>query len=331
MIISWNTTRRCNLRCSHCYRDAGEQSPRELTTSEAKGLIAQAARAGFRLLILSGGEPLLRDDLEELVEFARETGLRPVLGTNGTLIDPPRAERLKKAGLAGAAVSLDSISPGKHDALRGCPGSFQAAVDGIRALTHVGIGVQLNTTVFRWNVQELPEIIRLAEELGAKSQHVLFLVPTGRAKAAGSGFPSNQEYEEAIRKALEMQSKTSLEIKPTCAPQFTRLAREMGLKTRYTRGCLAGISYCLVGPEGDVQPCAYLPISVGNVREMSLDRIWSESPVFARLREMRYTGSCGKCSYKRICGGCRARAYEIGGDYLGPDPMCTYQGGSGSG
>ncbi|GFN23579.1 MAG: putative heme d1 biosynthesis radical SAM protein NirJ2 [Thermoanaerobacteraceae bacterium] len=327
MLISWNTTNQCNLYCDHCYRDAGARAAEELNTDEAKELIDGAVRAGFRIFIFSGGEPLLRPDLLELVTYATSQGLRVVLGTNGTLLTPDLARELRRAGARAVGISLDSCKPEKHDKLRHKTGAWQAALDGMEACRSAGLPFQVHTTVFDWNREELEELTDLAVSLGAKGHHFFFLVPTGRAASLEEEALRAEEYEETIRTVLWKQQQVNIELKPTCAPQFMRLAREMGLSLPYSRGCLAGIAYCLVGPRGHLQPCAYLNLEIGNVREIPLDRLWQESEVLKKLRGQDYGGVCGRCRYRTLCGGCRARAYCFSGDYMAADPWCRYYWG----
>lgn len=328
VLISWNTTNQCNLACDHCYRDAGPRLAEELSTEEGLALVEEVARAGFRVLILSGGEPLLRPDLLTLVAAARRRGLRPVLGTNGTLLTFELARKFKKAGLAAVGISLDSRHAAEHDRLRRRPGAWEAAVAAMDYCREAGLPFQVHTTVMDWNAAELEALTDFAVARGARGHHFFFLVPTGRAARLGGRLRA-AAYEDLLGRILRKQQKVAIELKPTCAPQFMRLARQMALTLPYGRGCLAGLAYCLVNPRGEVQPCAYLDVSAGNVRATPFSRIWAQSPLFLDLRRQEYRGSCGRCAYRRVCGGCRARAYSASGDYLGEDPWCLYRGGEG--
>lgn len=325
MIISWNVTNACNLRCAHCYRDAGEKIKEELNTQEGKALLRQIAQAGFKIMIFSGGEPLMREDIFELVEYARQLGLRPVFGTNGVLISPEIAQKLKSSGTAAMGISLDSIYPEKHDEFRGLPGCFQKTIEGIKNCRKAGLRFQIHTTVMDWNYNEIEEITDMAIELGASAHHIFFLVPTGRAIALTEHIMRAEKYEQLLQRIMERQEEVPIELKPTCAPQFMRIAKQKGMKMRFQRGCIAGIAYCLINPKGDVQPCAYLDIKLGNVREIPFTEIWQNNPVLKELQTMNYTGACGVCEYKDICGGCRARAaYYHNGDYMAEEPWCIY-------
>jgi len=326
MIISWNTTNACNLNCPHCYRDASKALPDELTTSEAKAMLQQISEAGFMIMIFSGGEPLLRDDIFELVEHAKGLGLRPVFGTNGTLLNRETVKRLKESGAAAMGISLDSTDAEKHDCFRGVPGSFDKTMEGMKNCREAGLRFQIHTTVMDWNYDEIEQITDLAIESGATAHHIFFLVPTGRAAHLASGIMKAEKYEELLERIMDRQKEVPIELKPTCAPQLMRIAKQKGMNMRFTRGCIAGIAYCLIGPTGNVQPCAYLDMNLGNVREIPFTEIWRNNEVFKELRTMEYSGSCGRCDYKDVCGGCRARAaYYHKGDYMASEPWCTYK------
>ena len=303
MIVSWMTTNQCNLKCVHCYQDAEEATERELSTDEAKKMIDEIARAGFKIMIFSGGEPLLRPDIYELVAHAASRGLRPVFGSNGTLITDEVARRLKEAGAAAMGISVDSLDAAKHDKFRGLPNAH--------ALTLTGI--------------EVCAITDFAEAIGAVAHYIFFLIPVGRGEYIQETSLEVLENEALLREIMEKSAEVSIDVKPTCAPQFTRVAKQLGIDTRFTRGCLAGLTYCVVGSEGIVRPCAYMTEEAGDVRTQPFDEIWKTSPVFERLRTQAYSGACGTCDYKDGCGGCRARAaYYHDGDILAQDDYCAH-------
>ncbi len=323
MIISWNTTQACNMSCVHCYRDAGTRREDELTTEEGKKLLGEMAKAGFKIVILSGGEPLMRGDIYELIAHAVKVGLRPVLGTNGALITPETAKRLKEAGLGAAGISIDSCDKEKHNWFRKADGAWENTMAGIEACKAAGLRFQIHTTVMQWNEPEITDITDLAVRLGAMAHHVFFLVPTGRGKDIEETTLKTEQYEALLNRILDKQLEVPIELKPTCAPQFMRIAKERNMPMRFTRGCLAGTGYCVVLPNGDIHPCPYMPIKVGNVRETDFDLIWQNSEVFERLRNEKLKGGCGSCGYDSICGGCRARAYYYSdGDYMAEEPWC---------
>lgn len=330
MIISWNTTNACNMYCDHCYRDAGFKAEEELNTTEAKTLLDQIAKAGFKIMIFSGGEPLMRPDIIELVEHAVSVGLRPVFGTNGTLITEEMAHKLKKAGAMGMGISLDSLDIEKHNKFRKFPNAWEGAVQGMRNCRKAGLPFQIHTTVMDWNSHELEAITDFAVAEGAVAHHFFFLVPTGRGANIEEESLRAKAYEDVLERIMKKQQEVSIELKPTCAPQFMRIAAQMGMKMRFGRGCLAGTSYCIISPRGKVQPCAYLNIPLGDVRETPFDEIWKNNEVLNKLRTLDYKGGCGTCEYKRACGGCRARAaYYHDGDYMAEEPWCLYHGRTG--
>ena len=330
MIVSWNTTNACNMYCDHCYRDAGCKAEEELSTAEAKTLLEQIARAGFKIMIFSGGEPLMRPDIVELVAYAASLGLRPVFGTNGTLITLEMAQKLKAAGAMGMGISLDSMDREKHNAFRKFPGAWEGAVQGMRNCRAAGLPFQIHTTVMEWNKHELEALTDFAVAEGAVAHHFFFLVPTGRAKTIEAESLTAEAYEAPLTRIMKKQHEADIELKPTCAPQFLRIAAQMGMKTRFRRGCLAGMAYCIISPRGKVQPCAYLNMELGDVRQTPFDEIWKNSEVLNKLRTLEYSGGCGSCEYKRACGGCRARAaYYHEGDYMAEEPWCLYHGRKG--
>lgn len=330
MIVSWNTTNACNMYCDHCYRDAGCPAEEELSTVEAKKMLGDIARAGFKIMIFSGGEPLLRPDIVELVVHAKSLGLRPVFGTNGTLLTLALAQKLKEAGTMGMGISLDSLDKEKHDQFRRYPGAWEEAVRGMRYCREVGLPFQIHTTVMDWNASEVEAITDFAVAEGAVAHHFFFLVPTGRAVGIEEESLRAEQYEEVLTRIMRKQQTVGIELKPTCAPQFMRIAKQMGVNLRFGRGCLAGTSYCIIGPKGIVQPCAYLNIPLGDVRQTPFDEIWRSHEVFQTLRTLEYKGGCGSCEYKKICGGCRARAaYYHEGDFMAEEPWCLYHGRKG--
>ncbi len=342
LVLSWNITRKCNLKCSHCYINATtKELINELTTSEAKNLIDQISEVSRPLLILSGGEPLLRADVFELIKYGVSKGLKMGLGSNGSLIDSVVAHKLKKAGLTTVSISLDSSKPELHDQFRGVTGSWKKAVNAIKVLRENNLLVQVNTTVTQQNYKEIDEIMSLAEDLGVENFHLFFLVPTGRGVKMTDISPS--KYEAMLKTTFAKTSKHNLNVKPSCAPQFMRIAFNEGLDMRqWIRGCIAGLYYCRIYPDGEITPCPYLPIKLGNIREKSFKEIWFNSELFNSLRNLKsLKGKCGYCEYNSLCGGCRARAYgltndfisycgdlhepsELKGDYLAEDPWCTY-------
>ena len=330
MIVSWNVTNACNMYCDHCYREAGCKAEEELSTQEAKTLLEQIAKARFKIMIFSGGEPLMRPDIVELVAYATKLGLRPVFGTNGTLITLEMAKKLKAAGAMGMGISLDSLDKAKHNEFRKFPGAWEGAVRGMENCRKAGLPFQMHTTVMDWNNAELESITDFAVEKGAVAHHFFFLVPTGRAKSIEAESLRAEQYEDTLTRIMKKQQQVDIELKPTCAPQFMRIADQMGIKTRFRRGCLAGTAYCIISPRGKVQPCAYLNMELGDVRKTPFDEIWQNNEVLKTLRTLDYKDGCGACEYKGACGGCRARAaFYNDGDYMAEEPWCLYHGRKG--
>lgn len=345
-LISWNVTLRCPLRCPHCYVNAGDREAESvLSTEEAYAVIDQICELGSPVVILSGGEPLMRDDIFKIARYGTDKGLKMAMGTSGVLIDEKTARDIRDSGIRRVAISIDSADPEVHDTFRGVHGAWERAVQGARHCIHEGIGVQINMTVLSSGIQAINDVVTLGTSLGITDYQLFFPVPTGRGNEIHWLTP--QVYEDLIRDVLVTYQGSGVNIRPTCAPQFRRIADTLGISNpSWGRGCIAGISYFRIFADGDVTPCPYLPARAGNVREVTLKKIWNESPVFSVLRDPSLlTGKCGKCGFNDICGGCRARSYKAGGamtdscgvitrpdnpegDLCGEDPWCRYEPGS---
>lgn len=325
MIVSWMTTNQCNLKCSHCYQDAGEKYSEELTTAEAKHMIDGIYNAGFKIMIFSGGEPLMRSDIFELVAYAAAKGLRPVFGTNGMLITEETAQKLKAAGAAAMGISLDSLTPAKHNAFRGDSQAFELTVQGMENCKKAGLPFQIHITLMDWNRSEVCDMIDFAVKIGAMAVQVFFLIPVGRGKYIEETSLEVMEYERTLQAIMKKSTQVPISVKPTCAPQFTRVAEQTGIETRFERGCLAGLTYCIVSPIGEIRPCAYMTEVAGNMHTDDFADVWQNSPLFKTLRTEEYKGTCKDCDFKKKCGGCRARgSYYHEGDYMAEDSYCAY-------
>ncbi len=337
-LVAWETTDACNLACKHCRAEAKEEpSEDELTTDEGKELLLSIKRVGSPIIIFTGGEPLLRKDIFELISFARDLELLPVIAPNGTLLNRENVRELKRCGIKRASLSIDGSDAPSHNEFRGVEGAFEATLKGIEFLKKEGIPFQINTTVTKSNLSSFKRIFHLVEELGAVAWHIFLLVPTGRARNITQEIISPEEYEDVLMWFYGFRRNTSLQLKATCAPHYYRImrqrAKEEGIKVdkstfgmdALTRGCLAGLGFCFVSNRGIVKPCGYLDVECGDIRKNSFEDIWTNSEVFVRLRDpSQYKGKCGICEYFRVCGGCRARAYTMKGDYMEEEPLCTY-------
>lgn len=343
-LISWNVTKECDLSCQHCYRDAGKKAKGELTTKEAKDLLKEIKKANFNLVIFSGGEPLLRRDIYELIDYNNRLGLASSLGTNGLRLDFKAAQRLKALKLSSVGISLDSIKPDFHEHLRGMKGCWQKAIEATRNCRKVGLKFQIHTTLTKENYSDITKFVELSTRLDACAHYFFFLVPCGRAKGIKMSALSPDEHEQALSLIIQARKTAKIYLRPVCAPQFVRLldADVRGLHTDkrgylrksvfepnvYTlkeKGCLAGREYCLIGPCGDVYPCPYLPLRVGNIREKNFSQIWNDNPIFNTLRRNDLKGKCARCEFAFYCRGCRANSFYYLKDILQEDPQCIYQ------
>ncbi|HSF30865.1 MAG TPA: radical SAM protein [Candidatus Tectomicrobia bacterium] len=360
--VSWNLTQRCNLHCAHCYMSAfaGADTSRELSTQECRRVIDEIAAANPNVfLILTGGEPLLRKDLFDLAACSADKGFTVVLGSNGVLLREPQAKQMRQSGIQGASISLDSTDPQKHDTFRHLPGAWRGAIRATEALRAEGLDFSIHTSITTWNVEEIPAMVELAGELGAKVLNFFFLVRTGRGEGITDITPD--QYEQILTYLARIQGSGASEergsgarasafdhpedpwtvpagrsgrliIRAKCAPFFRRILYTLDatspLLQNYAQGsCPAGKAYCRIMPEGDVTPCPYMPVTAGNLRERSFVEIWRQAEVFQQLRDPHLGGRCGDCEFSRVCGGCRCRAYATYGDYLAEDPACGYRPG----
>lgn len=354
-LVAWETTIACPLACRHCRAEARETpNPNQLTTAEGKSLIideiagmAEEATTPVKpILILSGGEPLMREDIFELASYATERGLKPVASPDdGRLVTPRAVEKLREAGVERVSFSLHYPAAEKNDYFARHEGAFDAAMDAFENLRRGALAFQVNTTVTTHNLADLPEMLDLVRRSGAVAWHVFLLVPTGRGKQMADEAVSPEDYERTLNWLYDVACSQAIEVKPTCAPHYYRIIRQRareegkpaagleysaggpsGLGAHAgTKGCLAGAGFCFVSNVGEVNPCGYLPVSAGNVRVTPLRDIYRNSELFAELRDVsRLEGKCGACEYRNVCGGCRARAFSGTGNYLAEEPFCTY-------
>ncbi len=332
-IISWNLTKRCHLHCAHCYMDSAELAGAdESTTDEALALVDEIADfAPGAMLILTGGEPLLRPDIYGIISRASDKGLTVFLGTSGTGLDKNTVSRLKKAGTSGVGVSLDSATPAYHDGFRGLPGAWKKTMNAMDNLKAMGLAFQVQFTLTEKNRHELQPMIDLSLEKGAMALNIFFMVCTGRAEMITD--ISAASYEAVLREIAEaaVGLEPRLRLRARCAPHFLRVledkAPESPILTGGTSGCIAGSSYMRISPAGEVTPCPYIPATETSPRTGSktLREIWENDPAFISIRGCGLKGRCGRCSYKELCGGCRARALAMDSDMDASDPSCGYE------
>ena len=337
-LIAWEVTRSCNLACRHCRAEAHlEPYEGELSTEEAKALIDTFPQVGNPIIIFTGGDPMMRPDVYELVAYAHGKGLHCAFSPNGTLIDAESAAKIRAAGVERCSISIDGPDAASHDAFRGVPGAFEASMRGIEHLKAAGVPFQINTTVTRTNLSSFKDIFHLCERIGAAAWHIFLLVPMGRASGLADQVISAEEYEDVLHWLYDFRKTTSMHLKATCAPHYYRIMRqrahEEGMSVTpatfgmdaLTRGCLGGTGFCFISHVGQVQPCGYLELNCGNVRETPFPEIWKKSKYFQQFRTQDcYEGKCGACEYHKVCGGCRARAYSMHGNHMGEEPLCTY-------
>jgi len=338
-LVAWETTRNCNLSCIHCRASATQGSfSGELDTNASYRLMDQIALVAKPIIILTGGEPLLRTDIFDIATYGTDKGFRMVMAPNGTLITEGIVKQMADAGIQRISVSLDGATRESHDRFRGVDGAFEGALRGIRLAKSAGMEFQINTTITKTNLHEIETIQELAVELGAVAHHIFLLVPTGRGKYIVDQEITAAEYERTLNWFYDQQGKTLLQLKATCAPHYYRILRQRAkqdgksitFKTHgmdaVTRGCLGGTGFCFISHRGIVQPCGFLDVNCGDVTRTSFADIWNRSDIFLSLRKVdNLKGKCGVCEFNKVCGGCRARAYEATGDFLAEEPLCSYQ------
>lgn len=349
-IVIWETTQACDLACLHCRASAvPRRDPRELSTDEAKDLIDAVRGFGRPLFVLTGGDPLKRPDTVELVRYAAAAGLRVAMTPSGTpLMTPAVLEALRDAGLSRLAVSLDGSSPEIHDRFRGVAGSWEWTVRMLEAARALGLSTQINSTISRHNVHDLEPLIALMERLGIALWSVFFIVPTGRARA--DDLATADEFESVFHRLYDLSKTAPFDIKTTAAPHYRRVIlqrqraeRRAGARDEAPAPLTGGVGFSLadgvgrakgvndgdgfvfVSHRGDIYPSGFLPVSAGNVRTHDLAEVYRTHELFRALRDRsRLGGKCGACEYRAVCGGSRARAFAMTGDWLAADPLCAY-------
>lgn len=368
-IVIWEPTRACDLACVHCRAAAQpRRSQFELSTYEGYKLIDQIVDLGPRVFVITGGDPLKRTDVYQLVDYARRRGLAPSITPSATpLLTRDAIVKLKDYGLARMAISLDASTAEKHDTFRRVPGSWDVTINAIRQAREIGLPVQINTTITRYNMNDFDGMFQLLQGLDIAMWSIFFLVPTGRGKS--DQMITAEEVEAFFQKMYDASRVSSFDIKTTEAMHYRRFVLQqkmkempgvyeqflksgtlpdfdlmfseasrrkgpigvsMGSGARSPRGVNDAKGFVFISHTGEVHPSGFLPISGGNVRYKSLTEIYRSSPIFTALRDRSLIkGKCGRCEFNDICGGSRARAYAVSGDPFGEEPLCVYQPGSG--
>ncbi len=348
-LVVWDFTHKCNLSCKHCYSESGKIREEELTTVQAKAVVDQLADAGVTALAFSGGEPLTRKDFFEVARHAADRGLYISLATNGTLLTKENVQKLKQAKVNYVDISIDGATAKTHDGFRGVAGAFDKAIEGLKNCVEADLCVCIATTATKMNLEEMPAIIDLAEEIGAERFTNFNFVPTGRGKEHFDQDLSPEERERLMRYLMARMSKGCKTTILTTAPQLARvgvqcqaaggtgevvmsMAHMQTVKVTkkavpladFIGGCGAGRLYCSLSPQGDVHPCVFFPVTVGNLKKENFGEVWVKSQMFNTLRDRsKLKGACATCNYKFICGGCRARAAAYHDDFLASDPGCV--------
>lgn len=331
-VLAWESTRACTLACPHCRASSVfTRDPNELTTLEAFSFLESAAKIGSAIIILSGGEPLLRNDLEEVAKKAIQLGHRPVVSCNdGSLLTDERIKSLASSGIKHFSFSMHSADKAEHDRFVRVKGTYNHAMAAFERIKSHGLSFQINTTVLPTNYNKIEEIKNWVVSLGASSWHLFFIVPTGRAQFESSETRLDQKQINAVLRYVAAESDDwPVPVKVTCAPQYARIRQELGKSTGAGgRSCMAGRGFVFVSYTGEVKPCGYFDKVLGNIRETPLDKIYLESPELNDMRDAeKLLGACGKCRYREICGGCRARAFAVHGNYMAEDPNCDFTTG----
>ncbi|OQY20698.1 MAG: radical SAM/SPASM domain-containing protein [Desulfobacteraceae bacterium 4572_35.1] len=338
--IAWETTRRCNLSCVHCRCSSDmDAASGDFTTEEAYKLIDDICEVSKPVLVLSGGEPLMRPDLFDIARYGTSKGLRMCIATNGTLVTDEICAQMKDADIKMVSLSLDGSTAEIHDNFRQSPGAFAGVIHAAETLKRNGIKFLINSSFTKRNQDDIGNTFHLAKSLGATAWYMFMIVPTGRGEEIMNELVSKDDYEEILKWHYQQEkNEDDILMRPTCAPHYYRIVPQMSKEEGFEferrsltfstgggKGCIAAQSICLVDCFGNLKPCSYFHSSVGNVKQQSFKDLWFNSKVFNELRDFsKYKGKCGECEYIGVCGGCRARADAVYGDYLAEEPFCNY-------
>src|SRR3972149_1261100 len=339
--IAWEITRRCNLRCIHC-RSSSEQEVKDhsdFSTEEAFRILDDISGYAKPVIVLSGGEPLLRKDAFDIARYGTDKGFRMCLATNGPLVTDDICEKIKTSGIKIVSLSLDGSEESVHDDFRNQKGAFEGCIRAARLFKKHGVEFIINSSFTKRNQEEIQKVYKLAKELGATAWYMFMIVPTGRGEEIMNELISKEDYEEILTWHYQMEkNETDMLVRPPCAPHYYRVrlqkAKEEGHKiqprtlsfsTGGGKGCICAQTIAFIDSKGNVQPCSYFPVVAGNVKKQHFREIWYRSELFESLRAFeKYKGRCGECEYLNVCGGCRARADAVLEDYLQEEPFCDY-------
>lgn len=344
-LIVWNFTNACNLNCKHCYQNADKPARDELNTEEAKMAVDELADVGVAYIAVSGGEPLVRKDFFEVAERIRDREMTFSLATNGTLLNDEIVTKLESLDCEYVQISLDGARPETHNRFRG-KNTFEQTIRGIENAVNSDMTVSIATTITKHNFDEVPDLIEISEDLGVDTWMHYNFIPTGRGKDIKELDLTPEERKELLVMLAEEAEKTSLNLLTT-APQFSAICssgefgvaslthfdtfgqkggdQDLDFLAEFVGGCGTGRLYCALQPNGDISPCVFLPLQLGNILEDDLTEVWQEKEEFKKIREReKFQDSCGSCNFRNICGGCRARAFGYFDDLAAPDPGCIF-------
>ncbi len=344
--IAWEITRRCNLNCIHCRSSSTMESEQgEFSFEDAKAFLDDVAKISKPTIVLTGGEPLLREDVFDIAAYGTEKGFRMCIATNGTLVDDYVCKEMKKAGIKIVSLSLDGSTAQVHDDFRKQPGAYEGVIRAAELFKKHEIPFLINSSFTKRNAFDIPNVYKKARELGAKAWYMFLVLPVGRGEEANAELLDKDEvnywlnWHYELEKELILKGDKSILVRPTCAPHYYRIfmqnakrdglllkRRNLSFGTGGGKGCVAAQYIALVDCHGNLKPCSYFPISDANIFETPFSKAWFESKIFNDIRNFSsYRGRCGRCGFKGVCGGCRVRAYWQSGDYLAEDPICDYE------
>lgn len=339
--LAWEITRRCNLNCVHC-RSSSELEAKnhpDFSWEEGVRILDDIASYASPVIVLTGGEPLLRDDVFDLADYGTKKGLRMCLATNGTLVNQEACDKIKETGIKMVAMSLDGSTAAIHDNFRNQEGAYDGMINAARLFRENNIDFLVNSSFTKRNQHDIKNVYKLAKDLGATAWYMFMIVPTGRGEDVMDELIDLEDYEGLLEWHYDMEKEEQdMLVRPTCAPSYYRIfnqkkkesgddveRRTLKFSTGGSKGCVAGQVIALLDVDGNLLPCSYFPMAAGNIHEQSFKDIWENSELFRNLRDFKsYKGRCGSCEYVSICGGCRARSYAIHGDYLAEEPFCTH-------